>query len=106
LDWECGTRCEETLGKLLAPLEKFKVVFYCTDHYKAYENLIPRKKRIQGKQHTHGIERNNCRQRHWFARFKRKSIVVSKSLEMVNLTMAIFAAVHVNKTITLKNISC
>jgi transposase-like protein len=39
---------------------------------------------------------NNCRQRHWFARFKRKSIVVSKSLHMVDLTMALFARFHVN----------
>jgi insertion element IS1 protein InsB len=34
--------------------------------------------------------------RHWFARFKRKSIVVSKSLEMVDLTMALYAKFHVN----------
>ena len=35
-------------------------------------------------------------QRHWFARFKRKSLVVSKSLRMVDLTMALFARFHVN----------
>jgi IS1 family transposase len=32
----------------------------------------------------------------WFARFQRKSIVVSRSLEMVELTMALFAKFHVN----------
>jgi insertion element IS1 protein InsB len=42
------------------------------------------------------IERNNGRQRHWFARFRRKSIVVSKSFRMVELTMALFARFHVN----------
>ncbi len=42
------------------------------------------------------IERNNCRMRHWFGRFKRKSIIVSKSLEMVNITIALFARFRVN----------
>jgi insertion element IS1 protein InsB len=45
---------------------------------------------------THDIERNHCRQRHWFGRFKRKSIIVSKSKEMVDLTMALFAKFWVN----------
>ena len=45
---------------------------------------------------THAIERNHCRQRHWFGRFKRKSIIVSKSKEMVDLTMALFARFWVN----------
>jgi insertion element IS1 protein InsB len=45
---------------------------------------------------THGIERNHCRQRHWFGRFKRRSIVVSRSQEMVDLTMGLFARFRVN----------
>lgn len=56
---------------------------------------------MQGKANTHGIERNNGQQRHWFLRFKRKSIAPSRSLEMINLTMALFAAYHVNKTLKL-----
>ena len=34
--------------------------------------------------------------RHWFGRFKRKSIIVSKSSEMVDLTIALFAKFRVN----------
>jgi insertion element IS1 protein InsB len=45
----------------------------------------------QGKAHTHAIERNNGRQRHWLARFKRRSIVVSKSLSMIDVSMTLFA---------------
>jgi insertion element IS1 protein InsB len=48
------------------------------------------------KAHTDAIERNHCRQRHWFGRFKRKSIIVSKSKVMVDLTMALFARFRVN----------
>jgi hypothetical protein len=51
---------------------------------------------VQSKATTHDIERNYCRQRHWFGRFKRKSIIISKSKEMVDLTMALFAKFWVN----------
>ena len=51
---------------------------------------------VQTKKETHRIERNNCRMRHWFGRFKRKSIIVSKSVEMVNVTVALFAKFRVN----------
>jgi len=61
-----------------------------------YPKEIPETDLIQGKQGTVALERNNARQRHWFARFKRKSLVVSKSLRMVDLTMPLFARFHVN----------
>ena len=48
---------------------------------------------------THLIESNNFSQRHWFARFRRKTCCVSRSLKMIDLTMFLFAAVHVNKSI-------
>jgi insertion element IS1 protein InsB len=61
-----------------------------------YPKEIPQSALLPGKDSTVAIERNNARQRHWFARFKRKSLVVSKSLRMVDLTMALFARFHVN----------
>jgi hypothetical protein len=48
------------------------------------------------KARTDGIERNHGRQRHWFGRFKRRSIIVSKSKDMVDLTMALFARFRVH----------
>jgi insertion element IS1 protein InsB len=45
---------------------------------------------------TYNIERNHYRQRHWFGRFKRQSIIVSKSKEMMYLTIALFAKFWVN----------
>lgn len=106
IDWECGGRDQAILEKLLSRLEKHKSIFYFTDGYEAYKSLIPQIKLFQGNNGTHGIERNNCRQRHWFACFKRKSIVVSKSTQMMDLIMALFAAVHVNKTLSLSSILC
>ena len=69
---------------------------YYTDNYQVYESVLPKNKLVQMKEETHGIARNNCRMRHGFGHFKRKSIIVSKSLEMVNLTIALFARFRVN----------
>jgi IS1 family transposase len=80
----------------MARLRRWEVWFYCTDDWKAYSTEIPENDLLQGKSRIIALERNNCRQRHWFARFKRKSLVVSKSLRMVDLTMALFARFHVN----------
>jgi insertion element IS1 protein InsB len=44
-----------------------------------------------GKEETHGIARDNARQRHWLARFRRRSIVVSKAQRMVDVSIALFA---------------
>jgi insertion element IS1 protein InsB len=63
---------------------------------KTYAAVIPAEKLRMSKAKTHGIERNHSQQRHWFGRFKRRSIIVSKSHEMVDLTMALFARFRVN----------
>jgi IS1 family transposase len=77
-------------------LRHWSVRFFCTDKWAVYPKEIPEADLIQGKQGTVALEQNNARQRHWFARFKRTSLVVSKSLRMVELTMALFARFHVN----------
>jgi len=94
IDWECGDRSTDTLWPLLERLAVFDVNVYFTDHYDGYAELIPSEMLIQTKAETHGIERNNGQQRHWFARFRRRTCVVSRSLHMVNLTMALFASFH------------
>ena len=57
----------------------------------AYGELIPVGRLYAGKDQTHGIERDHARQRHWLARFRRRSIVVSKSVRMVDASIALFA---------------
>jgi insertion element IS1 protein InsB len=58
---------------------------------RTYASVIPRDKLVPSKATTPAIGRNHCRQRYWFGRFQRKSTIVSKSKEMVELTMALFA---------------
>ena len=96
LDWECGRRDKATLQKMVDRLIQWDVKIYCTDHWAPYAAVIPQDKLVQRKATPHTIERNHCRQRHWFGRFKRKSIIISKSKEMVELTMALFAKFWIN----------
>jgi insertion element IS1 protein InsB len=74
LDWECGRRDKTTLKKLVDRLAPWAVKLYCTDQWGTYASVIPQDKLVQSKATTHAIERYHCRQRHWFGRFKRKSI--------------------------------
>ena len=96
LDWECGNRDKDTLEKLTARLAVVNVEMYYTDKWHVYETVLPASKHIQTKAETHQIERNNRRMRHWLGRFKRKSIIVSKTVERVDLTIALFARFRVN----------
>jgi IS1 family transposase len=96
LDWECGRRGKTTLKKMVKRLGQWAVKRYCTDQWAAYASVIPQDQLAQSQTTTHDIERHHCRQRHWCGRFKRKSIIVSKSTEMVDLTMALFAKFWVN----------
>ena len=51
---------------------------------------------IQTNHETHHMEWINCRLLHWFGRFNRKSLIVSKSVHMVDVTLALFATFWVN----------
>jgi insertion element IS1 protein InsB len=96
LDWECGRRDASTLKKLVDRLAPWDVTFYCTDHWPVYAGVIPPERLVMSKARTDGIERNHGRQRHWFGRFTRQSIMVSKAKDMIELTMALFARFRVN----------
>ena len=100
VDWECGGRDAATLNRLLERLKPWSVKLYCTDDYAPYDTLLPVGRHYIGKDETVAIERVNSRLRHWFARFRRRTCVVSRALEMVDATIALFAAYHVNRTAT------
>ena len=98
MDWECGPRNRATLDRLLERLKAWGIRLYCTDDYQPYDSALPIGLHHIGKDLTYQIEQNNSRQRHWFARFRRKSLVVTCSLLMLELTMRLFATFHVNGT--------
>ena len=96
IDWECGDRDQATLERLLDRLEPWGVRLFCTDEWPPYDAALPEGRHYVGKDQTQLIESNNARQRHWFARFRRRTCVVSKSVAMVEATIALFAFYHCN----------
>ncbi len=96
IDWECGDRDQATLERLLRRLERWGVRLYCTDDYSPYDRALPAGRHYIGKDETGMSERNHARLRHWFARFRRRTVVVSRSAAMVDRTVALFARYHCN----------
>ena len=86
-----GGRDRATLEQLLVRVRRWDPRLYCTDDGAAYEEAIPRGRLHVGKDETHGLERDHARQRHGLARFRRRSIVVSKATRMVDASIALFA---------------
>ena len=70
--------------------ERWNPRLYCTDDWAAYAALIPPGRLFVGKEETHGIERDHSRQRHWLARFRRRTCMVSKAVRMVEASIALF----------------
>jgi insertion element IS1 protein InsB len=91
IDWELGRRDKATCERLLERLERWGVRLYCADGWEAYAELIPQGRLFVGKEETHGIERDHSRQRHWLARFRRRTCVVSRAVRMVEASIALFA---------------
>jgi insertion element IS1 protein InsB len=97
VDWDCGGRDKATCERLLERLTRWRTRLYCADDYAVSGVLLPVGQLYTGKEETHGIERahgierDNARQRHWLARFRRRSIVVSKAKRMVDVSIALFA---------------
>ena len=95
-DGVCGRRDTATLKKLVDRLAPWDVPLYCTAKWATYASVIPQDKLVPRKATTHAIVWHHWRQRHGCGRFKRKSIISSKSKEVVDLTMALFARFWVN----------
>ncbi len=61
-----------------------------TDDWEVYSKIIPKERHIIGKKYTIAIEQNNSNVRHHLGRMTRRSKIVSKSIEMVDLTMRLW----------------
>ena len=72
---------------------------FCTDRYQVYAGMIPIGRHYHGKDQTCGVERTNSQQRHWLARFRRRTCVVSRAKRMVDASIALFARFCVNGSI-------
>ena len=89
LDWEVGCRGAKTLKRLWKGLKGWVVEVFCADHWRAYNKVLPAGRLVQSKAETYTAEQIWSDVRHWFKRFTRRSKVVSRSLDMLKLTLGL-----------------
>jgi len=77
-----GPRADATLKTLLKRVEEFNFRLFCTDHWGAYDRLLPEGKHLVSKKFTQSIERQNLNFRTRIKRLQRKTIGFSKSVEL------------------------
>jgi insertion element IS1 protein InsB len=63
---------------------------FLTDDWDGFHRLIPEDQRFTGKDLTFPIEQDNGNVRHYLARFRRRTKVVSKSERMVDLSLRLY----------------
>jgi insertion element IS1 protein InsB len=84
--WVLGGRDDATCRRLLAKIGLNGKIFV-TDDWAGYHRLIPENQLFTGKDLTFPIEQDNSNVRHYLARFRRKTKVVSKCRIMVDLSL-------------------
>jgi len=95
LAWVVGDRDDATCQKLLDKIGVEGKTFV-TDDWDGYHRLIPEAQLFTGKDLTVPIEQDNSNIRHFLARFRRRTKVVSKSMEMVDLSLRLYHHLHDN----------
>jgi insertion element IS1 protein InsB len=93
--WGLGRRDDATRQKLLDKIGVEGKTFV-TDDWEGYHRLILEDQLFTGKDLTVPIEQDNSNIRHFLARFRRRTKVVSKVLEMVDLSLRIYHHFHDN----------
>ena len=84
--WVLGGRDDTTCKKLL-DLVGMEGRVFVADGWEGYRRLIPESQLFIGKDMTFPIEQDNSNTRHYLARFRRRSKVTSRSLQMVDLSL-------------------
>ena len=90
-----GGRDDATCQKLLDKVGLTGKTFL-TDDWEGFHRLIPEDQLFTGKDLTFSIEQDNSNIRHFLARFRRRTKVVSKAVEMIDLSLRIYHHFHDN----------
>ncbi len=87
--WVLGDRDEATAQRLLDKIGLEGKTFI-TDDGEGYHRLIPEDQLATGKDLTYPIEQDNGNIRHFLARFRRRTKVVSKCQKMVDFSLRLY----------------
>jgi insertion element IS1 protein InsB len=93
LAWVLGGRDDATCQKRLDRIG-LQGKRFITDDWPGDHRLIPAAQLTTGKHLTFPIEQDNSNIRHFLARFRRRTKVVSKTEEMVDLSLRLYHHLH------------
>ena len=91
--WVFGRRDDKTCQRLPGKTGVEGKTFI-TDDWEGFHRLIPEAQHFTGKDLTFSIEQDNSNIRHFLARFRRRAKVVSKTAEMVDLSLRLYHHLH------------
>jgi insertion element IS1 protein InsB len=92
-----GDRSTKTCQLLYQEIKDIPTRVYCTDHWKAYEKVIPVNQHYQGKDETYTVESKNSQIRHYLAKFRRRTKCYVKSIENVVMSLELLVGFGINK---------
>jgi len=90
--WVLGGRDSKTFKRLYNKVKHLKNCIFYTDDWDAFAKILPPERHIIGKAGTITIEQDNSNTRHYLGRFTRRTKVVSKKDEMVNMSISLWLA--------------
>ena len=90
--WVIGGRDAATFQRLYDKVKHLKTCIFYTDDWNAFAKILPRDRHVIGKAHTVTIEQDNSNTRHHLGRMTRRTKVVSKKVEMINMTLKLWSA--------------
>lgn len=82
-----GNRDTATVRRLYKKLCHLKDCIFYTDDWAPFAQVLPSDRHVVGKKYTVTIEQNNSNTRHFSGRFTRRTKVVSKKEDMVDVTL-------------------
>ncbi len=85
-----GRRQDEVFPQLKALLESFRIIRFHTDYWGAYGRHLDPEEHHPGKRNTQQIERKHLTLRTRIKRLVRKTICLSKSIEMHDIVIGLF----------------
>jgi insertion element IS1 protein InsB len=89
LAWVLGGRDRATFRRLYDKVKHLENCMFYTDHWNAFAEVLPAERHVIGKSGTFTIEQNS-NTRHHLGRFTRRTKIVSKSNDRVDLTIRLW----------------
>ena len=90
--WVLGGRDSSTFQRLYDKVRHCRNCTFYTDDWEAFAKVLPPERHIVGKAYTIDIEHDNSNTRHHLGRFTRRTKIVSKKDEMIDISLRLWQA--------------